>query len=177
MKMKLFVLTALLTLLAGCVSSNLRDIRVEAEADSEIDFGSYRNYAWLGSAAIVYDPEGKWEPPEFDADAEIEFLIDRELRGRGMAENSNAPDLVVAYAAGIDMESMDIAVDPDDYRLVETLQNVPRGGLVVVLIDARSGLAVWAGVATAEIQQNPDQRIVRQRLDYAVTSMFRKLPK
>lgn len=177
MKKKLLILTTVLALVAGCVSSNLRDIRVEAEADTEMDFSGYSSYAWLGSAAIVYDPDGRWESPEFDADSEIEFLIDRELRKRGLAENSSSPDLVVAYAAGIDMDSMEIVTDPADSNLTETLQNVPMGALVVVLIDVESGLAVWAGVATAEIQQNPDQKLIRQRLDYAVSSMFKKLPK
>ncbi len=166
---------AVMFLIAGCASSVTKDIMVDTQADPKIDFKGYTTYAWLGSAAIVYDPDGKWEPPQFDADAEIEFLIDRELRGRGMSEDSVNPDMLVAYAAGIDMDSMDIKIDPESDLTV--LENVPLGALTVILIDADTGLAIWGGLASAEIQENPSQETIKKRLDFAVTSMFKKLPK
>ena len=60
--------------------------------------------------------------------------------------------LIVAFAAGIDMASMDIKVDPESQ--LETLENVPRGALVLILIDATTSKAVWAGIATGEIQRD-----------------------
>ena len=163
---------AVMFLIAGCASSVTKDIMVDTTADSKIDFKGYTTYAWLGSAAIVYDPDGKWEPPQFDADAEIKFLIDRELRSHGMTEDSINPDMIVAFAAGIDMASMEIDIDPNSDLIV--LENVPMGALTVILIDANSGLAIWAGVATAEIQQSPDQDTIKKRLDFAVTGMFKQ---
>jgi len=165
---------AVMFFIAGCASSVTKDIMVEAQADPKVDFKGYSTYTWLGSAAIVYDPEGKWEPPQFDADAEIKFLIDRELRKRGMSEDSLNPDMIVAFAAGIDMDIMEIDIDPKSDLVV--LENVPMGALTVILVDANSGLAIWAGVATAEIQQSPDQDTIKKRLDYAVTGMFKQLP-
>ncbi len=109
------------------------------------------------------------------SNAEIKFHIDRELRERGMVEDAVDPDLIVAFAAGIDMSSMEIDIDPKSN--LTTLENVPLGALTVILIDARTGLAIWAGVATAEIQENPRQETIKKRLKYAVSSMFRKLPK
>jgi hypothetical protein len=53
---------------------------------------------------------------------------------------------------------------------------VPEGAITVVLIDAATGFAVWAGLATGEIQQNPEADVVKQRLDYAVSEMFKLLP-
>jgi hypothetical protein len=170
----LFIALTLLLLVAGCASVS-KDIMIETDADPKTKFAGYVSYTWLGSAAIVYDPEGKWEPPQFDADAEIRFLIDRELRARGMTESSANPDLIVAYAAGIDMASMDIKIDPESK--LEVLTNVPLGALTIALVDASTGRAIWAGVATAEIQENPGQDVIKKRLDYAVTSMFKKLPK
>jgi hypothetical protein len=175
MKKHLLALSALLLLLTGCASSVTRDIIVDAEADPKINFNGYTSYTWLGSAAIVFDPEGRWEPPQFDADAEIKFHIDRELRARGMVEDSVEPDLIVAFAAGIDMSSMEIDIDPEIN--LTTLENVPLGALTVILVDAKTGLAIWAGIATAEIQENPDQETIKKRLEYAVGSMFKKLPK
>ncbi len=129
----------------------------------------------MGSAAIVYDPEGKWKPPQFDADAEIKFLIDRELRKHGMTETSTNPDMIVVFGADIDMTSIRAEVDPDSK--LRKLANVPIGALTVILMDGNSGWAIWGGIATAEIQQDPSQEEIKKRLDYAVTSMFKKLPK
>ena len=71
-------LVALLILfITACASPLTQDIEVDADADPKANLAGYKTYAWLGSAAILYDPKGRWEPPEFDADAEIKFLIDR----------------------------------------------------------------------------------------------------
>jgi len=160
---------------AGCATLMTDDISIETELSPQAAFDSYKSYAWLGTAAIVNDPEGRWEPPNFDADAEISFLINRELRARGMVESQVDPDLLVFYGAGIDMENFDIKVDPASD--MEQMINVPLGGLSVVLIDARSGLAIWAGVATAELKQDPDPSVVRQRIAYTVEKMFAGLPR
>ena len=174
MKNNLFIAFALIVFVSGCASVT-KDIRVETEANPKTNFSGYASYSWLGSAAILYDPEGKWEPPQFNADAEIKFLIDRELRARGMTESSASPDLVVAYAAGIDMDTLKVEIDPESS--LETLTNVPMGALIIALVDANTGVAIWAGVATAEIQDNPDHEVIKKRLDYAVSSMFKRLPK
>jgi hypothetical protein len=174
MKKYFFTLAALVLLLSGCASSITKDITVETDSDPKANLGGYKSYAWLGAADIVFDEQGQWEPPQFDADAEIKFLIDRELRDHGMTEDSANPDLIVAYAAGIDMDSMDIKTDPESG--LEALENVPVGALTVILVDAGTGLAVWAGVATANIQENPTIETTKKRLDFAVSKMFSKLP-
>lgn len=162
-------------LLAGCASVPTKDITVDAQADPKANFSGYKSYAWLGAAAIINDPYGQWEPPNFDADAEIKYLIDRELRKRGMLQNSADPDLIVAFAAGINMAALELKVDPK--TKINNLENAPRGGLLIALVDSESGFAIWIGVATADIQKQPDARTVKARLDYAVTQLFRKLPK
>ena len=124
-----------LMLFVGCASVQTKDIQVDAQSDPKANFSGYKTYAWLGTAAIVNDPYGQWEPPQFDADAEIMFLIDRELRKRGMSENTADPDLVIAFAAGIDMETLGLKVDSE--TKMDVLENVPQGGLVVVLMDSQ----------------------------------------
>jgi len=174
MKKYLFTMATLLLLLTGCASTATDDIKVEADSDPKANLAGYKSYAWLGSAAIVFDNEGQWEPPQFDADAEIKFLIDRELRKREMSEDTVNPDLIVAFAAGIDMDTMEVKTNPDDG--LEVLENVPVGALTVILIDSDTGFAIWAGVATAEIREDTTDETVKKRLDYAVSQMFAKLP-
>jgi hypothetical protein len=175
MKRSLFACCCLTLLLLGCANPMTSDIDIETEANPKVDFKDYETYFWLGSAAILNDPDGRWEPPDFDADAEITFLIDRELHDRGMVESQVDPDLLVFYGAGIDMESIEIKIDPATD--LEQIVNVPRGALTVILIDGESELAIWGGMATAEMKQDPDREVTRKRLAYAIEKMFARLPK
>jgi uncharacterized protein YceK len=164
-----------IVLLSGCAPVQTKDIRVDAQADPKANFSGYKTYAWLAAAAILNDPDGQWKTPSFNATAEIKNLIDRELQKRGLSESDSNPDLVVAFAAGVDMEALKLKMDPA--AKIRNLENVPMGGLAVVLVDSKSGFVNWAGVATAEVRKKPDTRMAKERLDYAVTEMFKKLPK
>lgn len=174
-KKYLVFFATILMVFSGCTTVPTTDIRFEAEADPKARFSGYKTYAWVGSAAILNDPHGQWEPLGFDADSEIRYLINRELRKRGMSENTVAPDLYIAFAAGIDMAALGLKQAPDTQ--IKILANVPQGGLVVVLVDSDSGFVIWAGVAAAEIQQNADNNTVKARLDYAVTKLLKRIPK
>ncbi|MGD8350433.1 MAG: DUF4136 domain-containing protein [Gammaproteobacteria bacterium] len=172
---KLFICCLLPVLLYGCANSLTSDIDIETEANPKVDLAGYKTYSWIGTATIVNDPEGRWAPPAFDADAEITYLINRELHARGMVETQVDPDMLVFYGAGIDMESMESKIDPDTD--LEQMTNVPKGALTVILIDAESELAIWGGAATAEVKLDSDPEVVRKRLAYAIEKMFARLPK
>lgn len=163
-----------LVMLVGC-STVTQDIEVSAESDPKVSFTGYKTYTWLGAAAIVFDEAGRWEPPKFDADTEIKFYIDKELRARGMSESTSSPDLVVAFAAGIDMDNIEFVKNAETQ--LETLKNIPKGALMIVLVDANSGQPLWVGAAAADLQENADIATAKIRLEYAVTEMFKKLPK
>ena len=173
-KIILFLLATSAMLLTACTTVPTDDIKVTAEADPKVNFTGHKTYAWLGSAGILKDPEGKWEPPKFDADAEITFLINRELRNRGMTETTTKPDVIIAYALGVDMAALKTKTNPESK--ISVLENVPQGALMIVLADAKSGFVIWAGSAQAEIK-NLGADAAKQRLDYAISNMFKKLPK
>lgn len=173
-KNDILIFAFVVVLFSGCASIPTKDIKIDAQADHKVNFSSYKSYTWLGSAAIVSDIYGQWEPPEFDADAEIKYLIDRELRKRGMLQSSIDPDLIVAFATGINMDALGLKENPDSDTL--NLVNVPRGGLVIVLVDAESEFAIWAGTAIANFRKQLDTKTARARLDYAVTQLLQKLP-
>lgn len=169
------ILAAFLLLLAGCASMT-SDIKVDAAVDPKARLSGYKTYAWLGSMKLLNDPDQRWEAPKIDVAGDIKYLIDRSLRKRGiMLSKPDKADLAVAFFVGVDMEAMQLKTDPKTKK--ELLQNVPEGALVVVLIDAETGYVIWVGKATAEIQENASPELVRERLDYAITEMFKKLPK
>lgn len=174
-KLYLLHVTALLAFLVGCSSVPTKDIKVDAQADSKVNFSGYKTYAWLGSATALNDPEGHWKPRGFDAEREIRYVINRELRARGMSENSVDPDFLVAFAFGVDMQALHLKQDPG--TRMDVLTNVPKAGLVMVLVDPDTGFVIWAGLATGEVQRQPDAATAKARLDYAVTQLIRKIPK
>ena len=95
------IFASVVMLLSSCAPTPTKDIVVDVQADPKANLNGYKTYAWFGAAAIVSDRYGQWEPPAFDADAEIKYLIDRELRKRGMSQSSPLvnPDVIVAFAA------------------------------------------------------------------------------
>jgi hypothetical protein len=173
--MKKSILSALVIVafIAGCATFPKDDIKVDAEAAAKANFSGYKTYAWLGSIGIVNDPDDQWEPPQFDADAELVFLINQAMRKRGMTEVVSNPDMLVAYAVGADMAALKLKENPK--TKISTLENVPKAGLVVTLTDAQSGFVIWAGVASGDIK-NLDAKTAKQRLEYVIKTMFDKLP-
>ena len=172
--LRLFAFAFIMVLIA-CSSVPTKDITVDAEADPKAGFSGFKTYAWLASAQIVFDPEGQWEPRNVDIDAEVQLIINSELRKRGIAEVSTNPDMLVAYAAGVDMTTLGLKVSPETQQ--KLLENIPSAALVVALIDAGTGYVIWIGEAVGKVQEQADEATVRARIDYAITEMFRLLPK
>lgn len=168
-------ITLLFILLSGCAKSVTEDIQIDATADTTTSFGHYKSYTWLGDIAALNDPEGTWQPPKMNVAEDIKFLIDRELRKRGIFNYTENAELEVAFFMGVDMEAMALKVNPDTRQ--DMLETVPAASLAVALIDAKTGYVVWVGEAMGDIQQHSTEEILRKRLDYAVTEIFKKLPK
>jgi len=173
MKILYWPVLVLAVLMSGCATVPTDDIRIEAGADPKVSFSGYETYGWLLTIDMLNDPEGAWKPPAFDANAEIVYQVNDALRARGMSETSENPDMLVAFAAGADMEALKLKQDPE--TTITTLENVPQAGLVVALIDAQTGFVTWVGVATGEIR-NLDEASSKKRLEYAVKNMFKLLP-
>ena len=161
-------------LVSGCASYPKEDIEVATEADPKVNFSAYKTYAWLGSVEIVNDPDGIWEPLGFDSDSEIVALVDKELAKRRMIESDSNPDMLVAYALGVDMAAMQYKNNPNAELAV--LENVPQGALVIVMMDPETDYVTWAGIAVAEIKNMGKETAVK-RLNYAISKMFKELPK
>ena len=174
-KFNIYILAIGFLLITGCTTVPIEDIQVEAEADPKVKFSGYKSYAWLGSVGILSDPEGRWKQPEFDVDTEIRFLIDRELRKRGLSETSNKPDMLVAYAMGVDMDAIKVKENPETKK--QMLKNAPKGALLVILVDPETQYVMWLGSASADVQKDPDTEIIKKRLDYAVSQMMKMIPK
>lgn len=174
-KLSVLVLVTGLLFLGGCATTPVSDIEINAEVSPDYTPSEYKTYAWLATAEIINDPEGAWEQRQFDADAEIKSLIDREMRARGISEVAAFPNVFIAFAAGVDMESLELREDPA--KKIDVLENAPKGALVVMLIDGATGNPVWAAAAVGSVDSKRTVEESKARLDYVVRQMFRKLPR
>jgi len=172
MKCRSLIIVLFITSSLCSCATITRDIRIETESAPNVNLAGYKTYGWLLSAEVVNDPHGNWEPPGFDADAELRFLINRELRNRGLLEVTRQPDLLVAFAAGINMEVFEINMQPGNEMY--TLTNTPKGALVLVMIDRATRNPVWAGSATGDVKAGRPSGEVSQRLAYAIKTMFKQ---
>jgi len=169
-----FLITAVTLFMVGCSSEN-KDITVSSDHDPDFKLKNYKTYAWLGSAEIIADDNGQWEVPNFDADAEIRFLIDNKLRDRKLTQVKSDPDLIVGFVGGVSVvDAIDVKNNPN-MKEVDIAQ-IPAGALVIIFIDGASGKPVWVGEATANVQYAPDEKTAKERLDYAVNKMLKKIP-
>jgi len=162
-------------LFAGCATTPTDDIKIQSEVDPKVNFASFETYTWITTAEILNDPEGRWKQPGFDVDAEIRSLINRELGKRGLSESKSNPDMVVTYVTGINMAALKAKTNPDSNEKI--FKNVPQGALVIVLANPVTDYIMWMGTAMAEVQQNPDIEVVKNRLDHAVTKVLEQMPK
>ena len=163
-----------LLVLGACANPLTKNIEVESQASANADFGAISSYQWLASAQILNDPRGQWEPRGLDGDAEIRFLINRELRARNITEVASDPDVFVAYVAGVDMAALDWEKDPKTE--LKVLTEHAEGAIAVVLVDARTGDPIWGAIASDRVEGQSSVEDTRTRLDYAVSRMFRQLP-
>lgn len=166
--LSIFILTILIS---GCASSLTKDIEVEAASDPKVNLKAYTTYAWLGSAALLNDPEGSWKTPKFDISSEIKFQIDNELRGKGLTEVADqSAEVAMTFFTGVDMEAQGLRVDPATN--VEIPENVPNAALIVVALDVKTGYVVWLGIATANTREGATIDESKARIAYAVNKMF-----
>lgn len=157
--------------LSACTSTPTKDIDVDRAADPKVNLSAYKTYAWLGSAAVLNDPEGKWQPKKFDISSDIKFLIDRELRNKNLTEvQESDADIAISFFSGVDMAAQELKADSE--KNVEIPVNVPKAALIVVALDVKTGLVVWIGTATGDINEDATVATSKARLDYAITKMF-----
>lgn len=169
-KIIIFIALTLSILATSSCATLTDDIVVETHANPDVNYHAYKTYAWAGSAQIIFDPVGQWEQPTLDTDEEVKFVINRELRARGLIQVTSQPDLLVAFAAGIDTSVLELKENPNNDKKIVT--NVPKAALLIALVDANTGYTVWVGYAVGDAQQQQTIETIRTRIDFAVKEIF-----
>lgn len=163
-------------LACGCApKAPTSDIKTQVAADETIKFSGFKTYTWFAGVGMVRDDTGKWDDGDLDIAAELKFIIDKTMRDRGMNESTSNPDLFIGFLVVADVNELKQITDRGGK--VTSIEGVGESALVIELIDAKTERTVWVGVASADAQTGRSNDEVKARLNYAVSELFKGLPR
>ncbi len=147
----------------GCTSTS--DIQVEALKSEKVNFDGYKTYEIIEGSGIV---DGTKRADNLDIDAEMQQMINTELAKKGKTLVTEDPDFYVAYAAGTDMEAVKEKLDAEGKK---TIEKAPEAAMVLILIDAETGVIIEISTAEGEAKALPAEE-TKKRLNYAIKKML-----
>lgn len=156
----------------GCSS-----VDVTTDYDRDADFGRYTTFDWVeGHNPRDGGPSGLSNPL---AVKNIRSAIARELGAKGVTEDKNAPDILVAVHAGV-RDKVDVERYGYRYgrfgRRVGTYTTVERykeGTIVVDVIDAKTRDLVWRGIAKDALTRGESRS---EYIDECIRQLFKEYP-
>lgn len=161
----------MLTALALIVLPACASLEVRTEQAPGTDFSRYRTYAWIAGAP-GRDPA---------LESQIQTAVDQELPFKRLQklETSGRPDLYVSICVTVDEDRV---VQPDQWGYDLGTVGVdgshagaltlPRGTLLVDLVDSGSRQLVWRGQASQAVDRQASEETIRK----AVREIFRPYP-
>lgn len=164
--MKRMMLTGLL-----CLSALAAAQEVHFDYDRSANFGAYKTYQWVDSAA--------GRAPNQLMDQNIKRAIDTQLVSKGLQRVENGGDLQISYQAAIDQEKQfdGFGSGPRFWGTTHvTSSTIEIGKLVVDFFDPAKNQLVWRGAAskTLDIKKDPDKNY--KNLEKAMAKLFKNFP-
>lgn len=162
----------MLTALALIVLPACASLQVKTEQDLEADFSRYHTYSWIDGAPGGHEPS---------LESQIQTAVDRELPFKRLhrVEKGGSPDLYVSICVTVDEDRV---VQPDQWGYDlgtlgvggsrASVLTLPRGTLLVDLIDSGSRRLVWRGQASQAVDREASEEVIRK----AVREIFRPYP-
>jgi hypothetical protein len=152
-------------------------IRVNAETLPWTDVSRYQTYRWW---QLPLREKPGYGEREALLDWRVRQAVDRELAGRGYAEDTaGSPDFVVRYNVRLREESTQSFRDYLAYRvdgggkdMGESLMGYEEGTLTLEVVDVASRRIAWRAMASAVIEKDPKGKLI----DPAVAKMMERFP-
>lgn len=157
------VILVVVATLSGCGTS----ISTNYDYDVNAEFESYRTYDWMpapeapaGSAKAAVERNDL-------LDKRIRNAVDNALKQKGLAIDTNAPDMMIVYYVGIQdkVQVTDWGYRYSDYywgyggREID-VYNYQEGTLIIDFVDAQTKNLVWRGAGSTAIDDaghNPEK--------------------
>ena len=146
----------------GCVSTS--DIKVESVKSEKVDLKGYKTYEIIEGSGVIDDTK----VTNLDIDTEMQQMINTELVKKGKILVTKDPDFYIAYIAGTDMDAVKEKLDEVGK---ETIEKAPAAAMILVLIDAETGVIIGISTAEGEVKDlSIEDR--KKRLNYAIKKML-----
>jgi len=160
---------------AGCAArSAARSVGSYVERGA--DLSAYKSYNW-GPDEQTGTGDPRLDRNQIFQDR-VQAAVEKELSARRFDKaTSESPDLLVHYHASveqrIDLSGTDLMTPCPDCRPFV----YDAGTLVIDLVEARSKRLIWRGWSEGNVEGVIDnQRWMEERIDDAVTEIFKRLP-
>lgn len=157
------IMTLMIVGFTGCTSTS--DIQVEAMKSEKVNLDGYKTYEIIEGSGVV---DGTKRTDNLDVDAEMQQMINTELAKKGKTLVTKDPDFYVAYAAGTDMEAVKEKLDAAGKK---TIEKSPEAAMVLILIDAETGVIIGISTAEGDVKGLPADDM-KKRLNYAIKKML-----
>ena len=173
-------LAALLCVLMATACSAAQAQKIKVEYDKSLDFSKFKTYA--------IDPIDNASKPMLHL--AIQGAIEHDLNQLGLAKVAGNPDLYVQMYGAIDNDITTHYHDPiyggyippynsrvnlwHNIPGTHTTVVIPKGTLMVDLIDANRKQLVWRGVAKVNLKEQKDEAL--DQVNTAVEKMFANYP-
>ena len=154
----------MITGFTGCTVPT-SDIHVEALKSEKVNLDGYKTYEIVEGSGIVDDTK---RADNLDINAEMQQMINTELAKKGKTLVTKDPDFFIAYLAGTDMDAVKEKLDKEGK---ETIEKAPAAAMILVLIDAETGVIIGISTAEGEAKGLP-AKDAKKRLNYAIKKML-----
>jgi len=161
---------ALLALVAAC-----SQFAVRGERDPDVDFGSFRTFAWL---PLDIAPPVDQQVPDRYIGRKIVQAIDEQLTQKGyVAAAGTPPDLYVTYRLiQASTTNVPLSYARGYWGLHASPDTYDEGTLVIDVIAVKTNTLVWRGTASARLLPTlPFDKAVERAQD-AIAHTFKTFP-
>ena len=148
---------------AGCVKTD--DIEVVALKSEKANLAGYKTYQILDESGFDKETQQK---AAMDINTELRQTVNAVLAKKGKVPVIENPDLYVAYMGAADLDAIKEKVDK---KGKVTIENAPKAGVLLTLIDANTGVIIYLSSAEGDVKNLPIEE-KRKRLNYAIKEML-----
>ena len=148
---------------AGCVKTD--DIEVVALKSEKANLAGYKTYQILDESGFDKETQQK---AAMDINTELRQTVNAVLAKKGKVPVIENPDLYVAYMGAADLDAIKEKVDK---KGKVTIENAPKAGVLLTLIDANTGEIIYLSSAEGDVKNLPIEE-KRKRLNYAIKEML-----
>jgi len=172
MKKLTTILFAALLLFGSSACTSTRDIDVQTVTNEKVNLKGYKTYTILEESGVLeINSQGDIQKGDQEIASFIEDSINKELKKSGKIAVTKNSDFLVAYIGGTDKDKVNVYIDKKERMVIE---DAPEAGLLLILIDTKTGRLLRVAEAEGEMKSLPlNER--KTRIEYAISKLLKEI--